>query len=73
MKWSLRIAKLAGINFYVHWTFILLLAWIGLGNLIDGGGSAAMRDLGLMIMIFSITVLHELGHELTARRFGIPA
>ncbi len=71
MKWSFRIAKLAGINVYVHWTFILLMVWIGLGNLIDGGRDVALRDLGLIIMIFSFIVLHEMGHALTARRFGI--
>ena len=71
MKWSFKIATLAGINIYAHWTFVLLLVWIGVGSLIEDGGGAALRGIGLMLMIFSFVVLHEMGHALTARRFGI--
>lgn len=71
MKWSFRIAKLAGINVYVHWTFLLFLVWIGLGNLVDRRENDAPWELLLITMIFSFIVLHELGHALTARHFGI--
>lgn len=71
MKWSLRIARLAGISVYVHWTLLLLLAWIGVGSLIEGGGSEAIQAVLLMVLVFTFIVLHEMGHALTARRFGI--
>jgi Zn-dependent protease/predicted transcriptional regulator len=71
MKWSFKIATLAGINVYAHWTFVLLFIWIPIGSLIDNGAEAAMRSFGLIFMVFSFVVLHELGHALTARRFGI--
>jgi len=72
LRGSLTIARIAGIPIRVHWTFALLLAWIfatgAMQNrtLIDGA-SAAM----FVIAIFVCVVLHELGHALAARRFGV--
>jgi Zn-dependent protease/CBS domain-containing protein len=72
MKWSWRIGKIAGIDVYVHATFLILLAWIGLGEFFRSGdlGKVAV-SVGFMLTVFFIVVLHELGHALTARRFGI--
>lgn len=30
MGWSSRIGRIAGIDIYVHFTFVLLLAWVAL-------------------------------------------
>jgi Zn-dependent protease len=73
LRWSYRLGKLAGIDVYVHLTFLLLLAWIGLSRLFSGQGVAgATLSILLMIMVFGIVVLHELGHALAARNYGIP-
>jgi hypothetical protein len=67
MKWSRRICRIAGIDIYLHMTFIMLLAWIALGhfaerhNLLD-----AINGVMFVVVIFSIIVMHELGHALTA-------
>src|SRR5688572_14713963 len=73
MKWSLRIGRLAGIDVYVHATFVLLLAWVALLEY-RGTGSAAGAISGVVFIlaVFAIVVLHELGHALAARRYGIP-
>jgi len=71
MGWSWRIGRIAGIDVYVHLTFLVLLAWMGLANYLAGGIEAAIRGLGLILTLFGIVVLHELGHSLAARRFGI--
>lgn len=39
MRWSFRIGSVAGIPIYQHWTFLLLLAWLTLGNLGGVGGT----------------------------------
>ncbi|MBC8096293.1 MAG: site-2 protease family protein [Akkermansiaceae bacterium] len=72
MKWSWRLFKVAGIGIYVHATFFLLLIWAG------GRAFAArhrwedvLGDIGFIFALFFIVVLHELGHALMARRFGI--
>ena len=70
MSGSWRIATLSGIGVYVHWTFLILLAWVGL---MQGSDLAeAVRGLVFVVALFSIIVLHEMGHALAARRYGIP-
>jgi uncharacterized membrane protein len=32
MKWSWKLTRLAGNDVYVHATFFILIAWIGLSN-----------------------------------------
>ena len=72
MRWSYRIARVAGIGLYVHATFLILLAWVGFGGYQRGGPTAAIAGVLFILAVFAIVVLHELGHALTARRFGIP-
>lgn len=59
-----------GIDIYVHATFLLLPAFVFLANI--GTGVALAIYLVMMIpAVFGCVVLHELGHALTARRYGI--
>lgn len=71
MNRSWRVARVAGIDLSVHWTFVALLAWVVLSALSQGGGSYAIREFILAIALFGCVVLHELGHALAARYFGI--
>lgn len=71
MKWSLKLGRLWGIDVYLHFTFILFLAWVGYGTYLDLGAKAALSVIFLVIALFSCVLLHEYGHALTARRFGI--
>ena len=71
MRWSWRLARIAGIDVRVHATFLLLLAWVGLGALQRDGGRAALGAIGFVALVFGIVVLHEYGHALAARRYGI--
>jgi Zn-dependent protease len=64
MRASWKLGRVAGINVYLHPTFLLLLAFIGAGQ----GGLAAVL---LLSATFFCVLLHEFGHALTARRFGI--
>ncbi len=73
MKWSWKIGELAGISIYLHGTFLILLAWIGLVHFFRGDDfTDALHGLVFLASLFGIIVLHELGHALAARRYGIP-
>jgi Zn-dependent protease/CBS domain-containing protein len=72
MGWSWRIGRLAGIDVFMHVTFLLLLAWIGyIHYAAHGDWGEALRGVLFIIALFAIVVAHELGHALAARRYGI--
>lgn len=71
MRWSYRVARIAGIDVHVHATFLLLLAYFGLRDYRAGGAVGAATGLLSILAVFLIVVLHEYGHALTARRYGI--
>jgi Zn-dependent protease len=71
MSWSWRVATIAGIGIYVHWTFILILGCAAYVYAREGGAGAIVEGLAFIIAVFACIVAHELGHALTARRFGI--
>jgi Zn-dependent protease len=71
-RWSWKILTVAGIDVHIHGTFLLLIAFLALNNLVAGHGVTAMvRGTLLILAIFTTVVLHEYGHALTARRFGV--
>jgi Zn-dependent protease/CBS domain-containing protein len=71
MKWSWKIGTVAGIGLNVHATFFLLVAWVGITYWIQAGSAAALEGVAFILALFACVVLHEFGHALTARRFGI--
>ena len=73
MRGSLSIGRIAGIDLYLHWTFVLLLAGAFAFYLFGVGGlGVALAGVGLIVAVFACVVFHELGHALMARRFGVP-
>jgi Zn-dependent protease/predicted transcriptional regulator len=73
MRWSWKIGRIAGIDLRVHATFLILLAWAGLASYqASGTAVGAARGVLFILALFFSVVLHELGHALTARRYGIP-
>lgn len=72
MSWSLRIARIAGIDLKVHWTFFLLLLWFGASYaMADAGVAGAAYGIAFLLSVFACIILHELGHALAARQCGI--
>jgi len=72
MKWSWKIGRISGIDVYMHLTFLILLAWVGLSHYFQARRvSDAIDGLVFILVLFFIVVLHELGHALAARRFDI--
>jgi Zn-dependent protease len=73
MGGSWRIGTITGIGIYLHWTFLILLGWIGVSYVLRGDDLGdALHGIILIVALFGVVVLHELGHALAARRYGIP-
>ena len=62
MSWSIPIIRIAGIQLRIHVTFVLLIAWLAFGS-----ASAAI----FILLLFLCVVLHEFGHALAAKAYGI--
>ena len=72
MKWSLKLGSFANIGVYLHWTFALLIGWVFMLHLGAGKSPAeALAGVAFILALFFCVVLHEFGHALTARRYGI--
>ncbi|MEK0446450.1 MAG: hypothetical protein RLZZ399_1771 [Verrucomicrobiota bacterium] len=71
MRWSFPVARLLGTELRIHAAFLLLLAWVGTARGAEAGWDAAVSGVLLLLMVFACVVLHEFGHALAARRFGI--
>lgn len=61
---SWKLGRVAGIDVFIHPTFLLILAL----PQVSAGGA---YGLGLILAGFACVLLHELGHAMMARRFGI--
>ena len=73
MNWSFRVLDVAGIPIRIHGTFFLILflgayQWGSMTGTLTG----AVFGIALMVLLFVCVTLHELGHSLVAKVFGIP-
>lgn len=69
---SIYLGKFFGIPTSIHWTFWLLIVWVVYINLSQGqGGIETLWYVFFILVIFVCVVLHELGHALAARRYGV--
>jgi len=72
MKWSFLLGEVAGIGVYIHATFLLIIVWVVLSHWMQGHGLAtAIIGVVFVLAIFGCVLLHELGHALTAKKYGI--
>jgi Zn-dependent protease/CBS domain-containing protein len=72
MHWSWKIGRLAGIDVYMHATFLLLVGFIVVASWVESHNTArTLFGVFFVLVIFGCIILHELGHALAARRYGI--
>jgi Zn-dependent protease/predicted transcriptional regulator len=72
MRGSLKLFTWFGIPVYVHWTFALIFLyafWIGYDN--SMGPLGTLWIFAILFPLFGFVLLHEYGHALTARRYGV--
>lgn len=68
---TIRLGKLFGIDLFVHGTFWLLPLFIVLNSVLAGDPFGAAFEVVVVFAIFGCIALHEAGHALAARAYGI--
>jgi Zn-dependent protease/CBS domain-containing protein len=72
VRWSYKLGEVAGIGIFVHATFLILIGWLALSAALEGHGAVEIfSGIGFIAALFGCVLLHELGHALSAKRFGI--
>lgn len=72
MKWQWKLGRFAGIDVYIHATFLLLIGWVGYSHWLERQNwGDVLTGVLFILALFLCVVLHEYGHALTARRYGI--
>ncbi len=72
MNWSWKLGRVSGILIQVHWTFLILIGWVVFMHVRSGADvRQVLLGIALVLTLFTCVVLHELGHALTAQRFGV--
>jgi tetratricopeptide (TPR) repeat protein len=70
MNWSLRVARIAGADIKVHWSFVLVIPYF-LSLVRPSSFSRLLFTLAVLFLLFVCVTLHELGHSVVASRLGI--
>ena len=71
MTWSFKLGTFGGTAVRIHVTFVLLLIWIWFMHYRIGGAPAAWEGVAFILAVFACVLLHEFGHVLAARHYGI--
>ncbi len=71
MGWSIPILRIAGIQLRIHITFLLLIGWVAFAYYSQGGSPAAIGGVLFILSLFACVILHEFGHALAGKAFGI--
>lgn len=70
--WAFYLGRFLGIDVHVHATFLLIVAWVAWMSFNAGGTMAAVAQ-GILFLLatFGFVLMHEYGHALAARGYGI--
>jgi len=71
MKYTIPAGTYFGIPVRIHFTFPLILAFFGVGGWMGGTWLDGIRSVVLVLLVFLCVVLHEFGHSLQVKRYGI--
>jgi len=69
---SWQIARFYSIPIKVHWSFMLMVVYVFFVGWKESMEAIAILGFGFFVaLLFVCVLLHELGHALTARRYGV--
>ena len=72
----LKLGRFLGISLYVHWSLALVIAYVAIssregGPSGEGGPAVVAFSIAQLLGVFLCVTLHEYGHAMAARYFGI--
>ncbi len=67
----LKLGTFLGIGLYVHWTFALMIVYVGYMARSEGWFGVGY-SVAQLLGVFLCVTLHEYGHAMASRRFGVP-
>jgi len=71
-RFLISLGKVFGIPVTIHWSFWILIVWIVFSGMMNGDSVLELIWYTSFIMsVFFCVGLHELGHALAAKRYGI--
>ncbi|MDE0141399.1 MAG: site-2 protease family protein [Caldilineaceae bacterium] len=70
---SLKIARIWGVDIQIHWSFILILFYGAFlfGRNASNLAAGAIYGVVVILLLFVCVVLHEFGHAIMAKYFGV--
>lgn len=72
MKWSWKIGEYSGIGVYIHATFLLIIGWVAMSHWLQSQSLVdTIVGVVFVLALFGCVLLHEFGHALTAKKYGI--
>ncbi len=71
LGWSFKLFRIRGIQLAVHFTFVLLLAYVAKEGWAEDGLNGLLWSVATILAFFTCVVLHELGHSFTAIHYGV--
>jgi Zn-dependent protease len=71
LRWSINLFRIRGIRLSLHWSFPILVVWAAYKGWTEGAFEGAAWSVAATLTCFACVVLHEMGHSLTAMRFGV--
>ncbi len=71
LDWSMNLFRIRGVPLAVHFSFFLLLAYVGWTGWTEAGMTGVGWSVATVTAFFACVVLHELGHSFMAQRYGI--
>lgn len=70
---SFTLGQISEIDIRLHPTFAVVLLWVAVDwRRIGGEGGSLLYGLLFVLLVFGCVLLHELGHALMARQYGVP-
>ena len=67
----MKLGRFLGIDLFVHWSFAIVIAYVAFFSRQLGLSGIAFA-VAQLLGVFLCVTLHEYGHAMAARRFGIP-